>query len=108
VTQKKQPDLAVLELEAYDTTDVNTLRKWAGESIRSGDGLFFEENRLFIVFPAVGVKDLEHALNRLAPEARRLGADLLYRTRGNDDKVVDSLYRRSEALILPVYPRHDG
>jgi hypothetical protein len=36
-----------------------------------------------------------------------MGADLLYRQRGND-KVVDSLYRKSEALILPVYPRHDA
>ena len=106
MTQGKENDLAVLELDAYETTDINKLRKWAGESIRSGDGLFFEENRLFIVFPAVGVKDLEHALNRLAPEARRLGADLLYRQRGND-KVVDSLYRKSAALILPVYPRHE-
>ncbi len=106
MTQEKN-GLAVLELDPYEETDINKLRKWAGESIRSGDGLFFEENRLFIVFPAVGPKDLEHALNRLAPEARRFGADLLYRQKGKDN-VVDSLYRKSEALILPVYPRHDG
>jgi hypothetical protein len=105
VTEPKQKDLAILEFQAYAETDINRLRKWAGDSIRSGDGLFFEENRLFIVFPAVGVKDLEHALNRLAPEARQFGADLLYRKRGTDE-VVDSLYRKSEALILPVYPRH--
>lgn len=107
MTETKPTDLAILELQPDAATDTERLRKWAGESIRGGDGLFFEESRLFIVFPAVGVKDLEHALNRLAPEARQLGADLLYRKRGSD-KLVDSLYRRSEALILPVFPRQGG
>ncbi len=102
--ESNQSDLAILELELHQDADVQILRKWAADNIRGGDGLVFEESRLFIVFPSVKSSDLEHALNRLALGARKLGADLLFRKRG-DDELVDSLYRRSEALILPIYPR---
>lgn len=102
----KESNLAILELALLPESDVQKLRKWAADNIRGGDGLVFEDSRLFIVFPSVKSSDLEHALNRLAPGARKLGADLLFRKRG-DDELVDSLYRRSEALILPVFPRSE-
>lgn len=86
--------------------DLTALRRWAGESIRDGDGIYLESGRLFLVISAVTLVDLESVLSRIQPDVAELGGSLKVHTMGTDDG-ADSIHRRADALVLPVEPRHD-
>lgn len=97
-------NVTVLEVELSPGADIDVVRKWLANSIRSGDGLMSEKGRLFVVVPGLHEDNAGSVIDRLYEEANRLGAKLILR-RISEDGVADSLARRAEAKIIPVEPR---
>jgi hypothetical protein len=97
-------ELSVVEITLREGADVHVVRKWAADSIRGGDALVLEEEKLFFVLADVPPGRAALVAERLRVKGDQLGADLALRLPGSDP-IADSIYRRAEAQILPVQPR---
>lgn len=94
----------MIELVLGPQAEFHRVRKWGAEQIRDGDGLYVERGRIFLVLCAPTPTGGSSAQARLKKLAEPLGAEAKLVPVGQDD-LVDSLYRRAEAAILPVEPR---
>jgi len=95
---------AVVEIVMSDKETLHDIRKWVLTAIRDGDGIFMEHGRLLVVLAGLVPGGAEAAAGRLAPELVRFDAKPVYVPEGQDP-VIDSIYRRAGAKILPVEPR---
>lgn len=96
--------LAVLEIVMSDLERLHDIRKWVLTTIRDGDGIFMEYGRLMVVLAGLVPEGGEVAARRLTPGLVEFEAKPVYVPEGADP-VIDSIYRRAGAKILPVEPR---
>lgn len=94
----------VVELVCKEGSDPDGLRRLAGQNIRTGDGVYIEEGRIFVVLADMKPEGWNAFKARLAPRIESLGGTLERRPPGTDP-TADSLYRRAQSMILPVEPR---
>lgn len=96
----------VVEFVCREGSDVDAVRRVAGQNIRDGDGVYVEGGRLFVVLANLNHPEgWESFKARVMPKVNLLGASLEHRIFGTDP-TADSLYRRAQSMILPVEPRH--
>ncbi len=95
----------VVELICGDGSDVDAIRRLAGRSIRTGDGVYTEGGRLFVVLANMNPGGWDAFKARVTPKIEPLGGSLEPRPHGTDE-TADSLYRRAQSMILPVEPRN--
>jgi len=86
---------------------LDELRRLAGEVIRDGDALYFEQGRLFLVLAGVSMSGAAAALERLTDSIEGMGGTVKPCPIGSDE-LSDSLYRRAGAQIIPVSARSDS
>ncbi|MEO7803448.1 MAG: hypothetical protein ABIS18_03170 [Actinomycetota bacterium] len=94
----------VVEVSLPSDIDLDTIRKVIADTIRTGDGLYVEDSRLFLVLADAGMSEAVAVVARLNGKLSGFGAEVVALPVGHD-ALTDSLYRRAEASILPVQPR---
>ncbi|HVE75810.1 MAG TPA: hypothetical protein VND22_03465 [Actinomycetota bacterium] len=79
------------------------MRRMLSTNLREGDGIYSEEQRFFIILPT-DIAGAKAAFDRLGPLITGIGGVAHIRPLGSDH-LVDSVYRRAYARILPVQAR---